>query len=106
MAKYALLTNVERARRHLTTDLNCPLCASEDENSLHVLRDCEIARGVWQKLVPGSEWQRFNGVDRITWLRDNLTKKMGGYDDWEWPILFAVTTSLLWFHRNKFVFEG
>ncbi|CAN1170687.1 Putative ribonuclease H protein At1g65750 [Linum perenne] len=44
-----LLTNISRARRHMTTDASCPRCRIEEEDTIHVLRDCAFAREVWDK---------------------------------------------------------
>ncbi|KAJ1438741.1 Reverse transcriptase zinc-binding domain, partial [Sesbania bispinosa] len=44
IAHNALLTNAERFRRHLTTNAKCPRCLSQDEDLLHVFRDCCFAK--------------------------------------------------------------
>ncbi|CAN1127067.1 Putative ribonuclease H protein At1g65750 [Linum perenne] len=45
-----LLTNAERARRHLTNSTACLQCGSQAETVKHVLRDCPLAEEVWRKL--------------------------------------------------------
>jgi hypothetical protein len=50
----ALITNVLRARRGLTNQIVCSACGKEPETTLHVLRDCEVARLIWLSLVPTS----------------------------------------------------
>ncbi|KAJ8432968.1 hypothetical protein Cgig2_032800 [Carnegiea gigantea] len=45
-----LLTNVTRARRHLTTDPSYRECGSSSEDSEHIIRFCPKARDVWASL--------------------------------------------------------
>ncbi|KAK5775415.1 hypothetical protein PVK06_043305 [Gossypium arboreum] len=39
-----LLTNGERARRHMTNERHCPRCGEVLESGLHVIRDCSFSR--------------------------------------------------------------
>lgn len=45
-----LLTNVERVKRHLTSDPMCPLCHDRPKSMLHVLRDCSWAKAIWNNI--------------------------------------------------------
>ncbi|CAN1816372.1 Putative ribonuclease H protein At1g65750 [Linum perenne] len=45
-----LLTNAERARRHISIVSACPRCGSESESVGHVLRDCQFAAETWLAL--------------------------------------------------------
>lgn len=42
-----LLTNCLRKRRGMAQSARCPVCQTEDENVLHVLRDCLTAADFW-----------------------------------------------------------
>ncbi|QHO25231.1 Putative ribonuclease H protein [Arachis hypogaea] len=96
----AILTNVERSRRHLTTDNACPRCRQHEESILHLLRDCSYARRVWQRLIPANGIHSFFNTSLHDWLILNLTANS------YWSCLFGVAISSLWFFRNKLVFKG
>lgn len=42
-----LMCNEVRVARHLSNDMNCPLCHHHPESLLHALRDCLHARKLW-----------------------------------------------------------
>ncbi|KAL4364181.1 hypothetical protein GQ457_04G021280 [Hibiscus cannabinus] len=46
-----ILTNAERQRRHLATDDMCSIHSSGYEDISHILRDCSMARMVWQHVT-------------------------------------------------------
>lgn len=58
-----LLTNKVRLTRHLTTDCSCKSCGFPVENCLHILRDCPMARPVWEQLIPHNLHQHFFGLN-------------------------------------------
>ncbi|CAN1127556.1 Putative ribonuclease H protein At1g65750 [Linum perenne] len=45
-----LITNAEKARRHLSTSTSCNRCGCPVETVSHVLRDCPIAVETWNRL--------------------------------------------------------
>ncbi|CAN1168457.1 Putative ribonuclease H protein At1g65750 [Linum perenne] len=45
-----LLTNIERAKRHLTEDAACEICRHPTETISHVIRDCTFATRVWRSM--------------------------------------------------------
>lgn len=51
-AKHRLITNEERYRRGIGGNPACGLCGHESEIILHVLRDCTIARDIWNQVIP------------------------------------------------------
>ncbi|CAN1775820.1 Putative ribonuclease H protein At1g65750 [Linum perenne] len=92
-----LLTNSERARRHLSGSASCAFCGDQAETVSHVLRDCPAADGVWRKLG-------FVGVDQNwrrplhVWLTEELHKDRG--------TLFGVAAWMIWKSRNERVFSN
>ncbi|VVA36391.1 PREDICTED: reverse mRNAase [Prunus dulcis] len=48
--------NFTRSRRKLTTDPSCAFCGWHVESVLHILRDCERAKGIWQSLTEESNY--------------------------------------------------
>ncbi|KAH1065107.1 hypothetical protein J1N35_030094 [Gossypium stocksii] len=49
--KRCLLTNVERTRRGIGNSSACGFCGHEYEDVLRVLRNCSVARIIWDKLI-------------------------------------------------------
>lgn len=41
------MTNVNKARRHLSSDTACGFCGAHEESLLHFIHDCIIARNIW-----------------------------------------------------------
>ncbi|CAI0385416.1 unnamed protein product [Linum tenue] len=98
-ARERLLTNEERGRRHLTEDTACPLCRTDSESVLHVLRDCSFSRLIWLQQIPSSECQPFFGANLHDWLLHNLRSQSNSLE-------FGITCWSLWRTRNDRVFAG
>lgn len=50
----------------------CKDCKSQDEDALHVIRNCSYARKIWEKVVSLSKWiVDFDG-SIIDWIKRNL----------------------------------
>ncbi|KAL4297736.1 hypothetical protein GQ457_12G008990 [Hibiscus cannabinus] len=77
-----LMTNVERARRHMTSLVTCEIFGSGHEDIAHVLLSCTAAKG----------------------LRDNLFGESLVAGDAVWGIRFEILCSLLWKRRCNFLF--
>ncbi|KAK5802901.1 hypothetical protein PVK06_030530 [Gossypium arboreum] len=48
----SLLSNVERVRQGLAADSSCSFCGFHSEDILHILRDCAVAKEVWNQVLP------------------------------------------------------
>ncbi|RYR51282.1 hypothetical protein Ahy_A06g026308 [Arachis hypogaea] len=94
-AHQAILTNAERKRCHLTQDSSCPRCTQHEESVEHVLRDCYVARNIWNAFIPAAQAHSFFNTDA-----SNLGRLS------HWHCLFGVVIAFLWFYHNKFIFEG
>lgn len=64
--KNALLTNEQRAGRHIAPSAFCEVCVSEIETCLHVLLDYFEAILVWQELLDDELLQTFFNLDAET----------------------------------------
>ncbi|CAN1807830.1 Putative ribonuclease H protein At1g65750 [Linum perenne] len=93
-----LLTNDQRYRRKQADDPLCPLCLNQIETSLHVIRDCEFAKGVWNQAggfdTDGSLWSS----TREVWML-NLLKSARNLE-------FGVICWSLWKSRNARIFSS
>ncbi|KAJ1396785.1 hypothetical protein SESBI_32303 [Sesbania bispinosa] len=96
----------QRFRRHLTTNVKCPRCLSQDEDLLHVFRDCCFAKNLWSHFVPSIDWLDFSQQDLHYWLVQNLSSARMGLSANNWPLTFGVILDHLWFDRNKLIFEN
>lgn len=84
-------------QRKITNDPMCDICNIHQENTLHVLRDCEFAREFWGKWdTPTS----FFNSDLKDWLRLNLHSKKH-VDNLPWTCLFSFCVWGLWKRRNE-----
>ncbi|KAK9021559.1 hypothetical protein V6N11_011542 [Hibiscus sabdariffa] len=105
--KGKLMTNVERQRRHLTQDAQCPVCHAGEEDIDHILRHCGVALSVWSILISPSFLPSFLSMPLHQWFVLNLVGPFpGGCDRSSWDLLFAAIIWNLWCHRNVSVFGG
>lgn len=101
-----LLTNKVRVVRHLTTDGSCKECSHNMEDSLHVLRDCPIAKHLWMQLLPESIHQHFFPKNLEEWIDMNMGCDMESISHHiPWQTIFAQATWSLWTWRKKRIFE-
>ncbi|CAN1162405.1 Putative ribonuclease H protein At1g65750 [Linum perenne] len=98
VAHERVLTNGERCRRHIAQDSSCYRCSGVQEDLLHVVRDCTLAREVWRSLFPVYVVNNFFTEDLQVWLRNGLQAK-------NLNIPFDIVIWLLWKARNEAVFE-
>ncbi|KAH9723430.1 putative leucine-rich repeat receptor-like serine/threonine-protein kinase [Citrus sinensis] len=101
-----LKTKAEISRRHVHLDSSCDRCGDGDENTLHVLRDCMVARRFWYAILPIHQRQYFFSLNLKDWMSYNLTNADQVGSDLSWNIFFGVAIWRLWSRRNKFLFHG
>ncbi|CAN1836022.1 Putative ribonuclease H protein At1g65750 [Linum perenne] len=72
-----LLTNEERGKRHLTTQVLCHRCSFHNESISHVIYECSFAMQVWRRMLPQAieTWSVHN--DFVSWWRAMLKDKDG-----------------------------
>ncbi|KAH9735403.1 putative ribonuclease H protein [Citrus sinensis] len=96
-----LKTKAEISRRHVHLDSSCDRCGDGDENTLHVLRDCMVARRFWYAILPIHQRQYFFSLNLKDWMSYNLMTADQFGSDLSWNIYFGVAIWRLWFWRNK-----
>lgn len=72
VAQNKILTNAERTKRKMSTDSSCSWCQENSEDVIHVLRDCNETKKVWQYLIPRNMQQHFFNMNSTQWLRTNI----------------------------------
>ena len=90
-----LLTNVERVRRRLTYTDICEKCHLENENTIHVLRDCPFATWIWMNKVKQVDWEKFFNLPLQEWLSNNLCNRKSMDGAFHWSLSFGVTCWVL-----------
>ncbi|MFQ6634012.1 hypothetical protein Gotur_012433, partial [Gossypium turneri] len=73
---------------------------------LHVLRDCPVARDIWNKLIPVGKQTRFYSKSLHEWMTGNLQNKLSiGSSKIDWPCLFGMISWHTWKNQNNFAFQ-
>lgn len=101
LAHDKLLTNVANVRRGLRPSGMCCLCRLSKETTIHALRDCLFAHGVWLQLGVLYHDPYFFAYDFVDWLALNLASKLcimerGNKVPLEWNAVFLVKGYAFW----------
>ncbi|CAN1819277.1 Putative ribonuclease H protein At1g65750 [Linum perenne] len=99
VAHNRLLTNSEWKRRHMTDNDCCRLCQSSTSTSLHVFRDCLLAKRFWSSFFPLCNDPSFFAGTIQEWIHKFIEIA-------EFSLQFGVALWLLWKARNEDIFEG
>ena len=85
----------------------CPLCEESIESIVHVLRDCLVARSLWNSLLPPMSASLFLGLHLNDWMRLNCCKMNNhATTGIRWGIIFSFGIWTLWLHRNGVLFRN
>ena len=95
------------ATRGINCDPICPLCKSQEETILHLLRDCPFAATFWRAIKTPQLLSRLSHLDLLEWLKKNyLCSNQQQANGLPWSIQFLFAIWGLWKHRNIVVFEN
>ena len=89
-------------QRHIAPSNLCPLCLEEIESSFHIVRNCRIAKAVWQ-ISPLSHLPC--QLSHHDWMYHHLKHK-DHHSHTLTSYLFPFLCWELWTQRNKFIFEN
>ncbi|XP_019181390.1 PREDICTED: uncharacterized protein LOC109176414 [Ipomoea nil] len=105
LLKDKLLTNLERMKRHMTTDSSCASCGFGEESTSHLLRDCPLAEECWDlaKDGGGTGLVRYSPIS--TWIKENSQSNKVLQDGTVWSSTFVYILWLLWKARNNLIFN-
>lgn len=103
-----LPTNSLRAKRGVSESEECPFECHSEETTIHILRDCEIARHVWPTFVDTNARFSFFGSNLQVWLRMTMTRNVGlpRYKNWQWHQVFCIVCWFLWKNRCSGIMAG
>ncbi|KAJ1425933.1 Ribonuclease H domain [Sesbania bispinosa] len=106
LANEALLSNSNRARRHMTNNDLCPICNQIPETNLHPVRDCAWAKQIWIHFIPLRHHREFFHLNLFDWILYNLSFMCGTCSQGSWPLTFGFVTTGIWHGRNAFLFDN
>ncbi|MCH79274.1 putative non-LTR retroelement reverse transcriptase [Trifolium medium] len=95
-----LITNYRKSKMRLC-DPWCNHCVDIVEDTMHVLRDCPLAKGVWCNLLNGAARDSFYAANREDWMKLNTSQDLGKVSANSWSCVWAVGCHFLWLWRNR-----
>ncbi|XP_021741473.1 uncharacterized protein LOC110707739 [Chenopodium quinoa] len=66
------MANVNRFMRNLTDDPRCKICNSQDDTTLHLLRDCTMAKDIWNQIGGPASIRSFKEGTLKQWIVRNI----------------------------------
>ncbi|CAL8132777.1 unnamed protein product [Prunus armeniaca] len=100
-----LLTNVQRVRRNLASNPNCPCCNVTTESLDHLFRRCSHAARMWNYIgIPNQIAHSFS-MDFKDWLFINIKASFSCKQGIPWSSLFLASLWFCWKWRCKKVFD-
>ena len=85
-------------RKKITVLPICPLCSQAEESTLHALRDCVLAKDVWQRSIVSSCWSQDETSSTISWI----SRTSATMDDKSFQLGLIIMWSI-WNSRNASV---
>jgi ribonuclease HI len=79
----------------------CSHCVDIVEDTLHVLRDCPLAKSVWCNLLTSNGRSTFFTGTIKDWVLLNLHQNLGKNMDRDWSCVWATCCYFLWTWRNR-----
>lgn len=97
-----LKIKAEILRRHIQIGSVCDRCGTSVEDTLHVIRDCLVAKRLWNRVIPMSHRQSFYSWNLREWMIHNLRSSRKLKRKLNWSCFFGIAIWRLWFWRNQF----
>lgn len=94
----------DASQRGINISFICKTCCVLEEHSLHVLRDCEVARKFWFDIGTPDDIN-FHWVSLLIWLKSNCANKVDYFNDIQWWLVFSSTIWYTWKNGNSFIFN-
>ena len=95
------------ATRGMSLPTSCPICNNEVESIIHTLKDCNVARQIWNTLSFPLDPNVFFNLNLVDWLRINCqSNKNHAVSNIPWGVIFPIGLWTLWLFRNKVVFKN
>lgn len=101
MAHEKLLTNGERLRRKMALSSLWVRCGLREEDNVHAIRDCDQARGLWERLISPQIRMEFFSSDMHGWITWMLRRGQRLRDEGCWVGRMMTLAWLQWRWRNE-----
>ncbi|KAL6517658.1 hypothetical protein OROMI_033359 [Orobanche minor] len=88
------------SRRGVTIDDACPFCEVGPSQATHLFFECNFAMDIWRKAAMDSKIADVNSVSSQQRFIDILGTHDSNID------LFCIICYMLWYYRNKALYEG
>ncbi|KAL2944623.1 hypothetical protein RDABS01_032970 [Bienertia sinuspersici] len=95
----SVLCNVTRCKRNIAQHPACTICGAPEEDTLHMIRDCCVARRVWNRLGTSKHMRNFFQGNLQTGLMRNLYNNTQEKAE-IWKTYFSLTCWWIWRWRN------
>lgn len=104
----ALPTRTFLRQRHIDMNTECMACRQQEDDTLHVLRDCSWTKQIWNHHLAPPVWPEFILPNTpIEWVMKNLESSWGRpTSTWEWRYVFRETVSSIWYWRNQLIHDS
>lgn len=106
MAHSRLLTNYEHVIQGVSPCDLCPHCPEYPETVMHSLRDCEVLKNLWSRVVSEDELSKFFSLGLHAWLEFSLSLRGDISRHRSWILFFGLAVREIWLDRNQLVFDG
>jgi hypothetical protein len=85
-----LITNYRKSKMHIVEPW-CTHCVDIIEDTLHVLRDCPLAKSVWCNLLNNDTREFFFAAELKDWIHMNLQQELGRNMHMDWSGVWATS---------------
>ncbi|XP_012487971.1 uncharacterized protein LOC105801183 [Gossypium raimondii] len=100
--KQCLLTNANRVRCGFWSSSACGLCGHDYKDVLHILRYCNAARGIWDKLIPQQDLSIFYSGSLLDQMRNNFQSHFSSWGGNDCPC-FAADGGCVRDHNGEWI---
>lgn len=80
---------------------NCELCSSVEETPLHLFKDCEMTKQIWEAILPHQVCPFFFQTDYDQWIMDNCLMESFVWERLPWNDVFFMICWWIWRQRNE-----
>lgn len=98
-----VMGNLNRFKRNMTDNPRCAICDAREDSTLHIIRDCPMAKVIWNRLGGPADHAHFYHSPLKKWVSENLNHKdEEGYP--VWATYFGIALWWIWRWRNNAIF--
>lgn len=84
----------------------CHLCQEQEETNLHLVRDCQESKKIWNFFVPPQLQPKFYSLPLRDWILWNITSIRSGVLSRKWKMKLPIVCWNIWKWRNALIFNN